>query len=72
MLIAAALSAVAAIPALLSRGWISSLTFALLGLIAFAFSKVFELLATLLDRDSRSNPGSPAVALPGRSPDAIP
>ena len=48
MIIVGAISVVGAILALFSYGWAPGLTLFVLGLIAFALSRVFDLLAALL------------------------
>ncbi len=48
MIIVGAISAVGAVLALFSYGWAPGLTLFILGLIAFALSRVFDLLAALL------------------------
>jgi hypothetical protein len=48
MIFASAIGAIAAIVALLSYGWLAGLSLFLLSVIAFAMSRVFDLLADLL------------------------
>jgi hypothetical protein len=48
MICASAIGAIAAIVALLSYGWLAGLSLFLLSVIAFALSRVFDLLANLL------------------------
>ena len=47
MILASAIGAIAAIVALLSYGWLAGLSLFLLSVIAFALSRVFDLLADL-------------------------